>query len=119
MLRVLNAPYGDERYQRFVPQSIRPVGYCPLSGRSGLDRLSNVMIWVLPGVGVTVGLGTVVGVLVAVRVTGVLITVGVTGVLVAVGPPGVAVNVGVDVFVGVRVGVAVAAPVVVKMTSTQ
>src|SRR2546423_4687581 len=57
MLLVLNAPYGPERYQRLVPQSTIPLGYCPFRARFGLDRSSNVSVCppVPPTVGTAVG----------------------------------------------------------------
>jgi hypothetical protein len=62
MLFVRNFPYGPDRYQMPFPQSTSPEGYCPFSGRFGLERAAKVMVWLLDG-GVEVGVG--VGVAVA------------------------------------------------------
>src|SRR5215813_11226715 len=81
-LLVVNWPHGPDKYHAFVPQSIRPVGYCPFSKRFGLGKSSKTIVC---------GPGSGVGVAVDVRVG------------VAVGPPAVGVAVGVGVGVGVGV----------------
>src|SRR5436305_9535384 len=90
MLLVVKRPHGRDRYQRFVPQSITPLGYWPFNARSGLARSSKVMVDCAgPGVAVGGGGGVLVGVEVRVDVdvaatTEVRVGVGV-GVRVAVG----------------------------------
>src|SRR5437660_7020466 len=89
-LLVVKRPVGPDRNHAPDPQSIRPVGYCPVSGRFGLDRSSNVTVrgpattgvdvrvavgagvLVDVGAGVRVEVGSAVGVRVKVR-TGVLV----------------------------------------------
>src|SRR5436305_15244083 len=74
MLLLRKPPYGPERNQLLVPQSIMPVGYWPLRVRLGLLWSSNVIVRVelleTVGTGVAVGggaegeVGVAVGVLV-------------------------------------------------------
>src|SRR5262249_40987466 len=55
-LLVLKGPYGPDKYQPLVPQSMTPLGYWPLSARLGFVRSSKVIVRGLaPGVGVRVG----------------------------------------------------------------
>src|SRR5512142_614396 len=72
MLLVVNLPYGPDSHQVLVPQSMSPVGYCPLSTRPGLVRSSNVTVLAATGVAVFVGFA----VAVAVGGTAVLVGVG-------------------------------------------
>src|SRR5262245_748727 len=45
ILGVVNNPHGAERYQLAPdPQSMTPVGYCPVNGLLTCERLSKVMV---------------------------------------------------------------------------
>src|SRR5947208_2856206 len=63
-LIVVNAPNGPANHHRFVPQSITPVGYCPLRERLPFVRLSKVTVWdpAAGGTEVAVAVGLAVGV---------------------------------------------------------
>src|SRR5438105_398051 len=62
-LLVVKRCHGRDKYQSPVPQSATPAGYAPSSGRSGLDRSSNVMVAAgTDGVAVAIGMGVAVGV---------------------------------------------------------
>ena len=74
-LFVVNAPNGPDRYQRFVPQSMTPVGYCPFNTRLKFARSSNVTVCD-PVIGVTDGTVVAVGSGVEVAAPGVLVAVG-------------------------------------------
>src|SRR5262249_17137018 len=53
-LLVVKAPYGPDRYQRLLPQSMTPLGYWPFSRWLGLDWSSKLTVVCDAGVAVGV-----------------------------------------------------------------